>query len=397
MGVYTEYITLAAVKSGSSPSQYELLGIMSGTSGMFSHILYENGQIYTGQVYIDVYYAASSDTMPELYDSVHSGTVTYTGSALTWNYTDRYKHLVNVYSDSSKEKLLTSSYTIANDITTITHYSITSNQSEILRFIGVDGITISPSQVDFVFKENATVVNPLNAINVNLYLPSHSSSLDANYTNIFGNEFLAAYWTYSNGHYTFSIEDLINGVSTNWDKEAKEIQQALTTTDGVLDIQWVDNGAVLARSLLTIRYAVSRDMATFGLYASGITAAIQNSSLIFDANGLTINNGAINMKNNNGESVFESDINGNLVMRGTIYASGGEFTGTVYATDGIFNGTIHANSGEFNGAINADSGSIGGFEIGSDYIKSTNNKIQLNSTTGKLLLMKFSQVMVHQF
>lgn len=385
MGVYTEYVTLAAIKSGSSPSQYELLGIMSSTSGTFSHILYENGSVFMGQVYIDVYYSTSNDDLPEIHDTVHSGVVNYTGSALTWNYTGRYKYLVNVYLDSSKEKLLTSAYTTANDVANVIHYSINSNQSEILRFAGADNFTISPTSVQVIFSEDATPVDPEDNAIINLYLPSHSSSLEASYTNIFANANLATYWTYENGHYSLAINDLIEADSTNWDSNAQAIQQALATTDCVLDIQWLDSNAVLARSLITVRYAVSQDMATFGLYASGINAAVQNSSLVFDANGLTINNGAINIKNNNGESILESDLNGNLVLRGTIYASGGEFTGTIHATDGEFTGVIYAQSGEFNGTINAAGGTIGGFEIGENYIKSSNGKIELNSTTGKVI------------
>lgn len=62
--------------------------------------------------------------------------------------------------------------------------------------------------------------------------------------------------------------------------------------------------------------------------------------------GITINNAE-------GERVFETNDEGNLIITGTIYAQAGEFTGIV-----------HAAAGEFDGTITARDGSIGGFTIG---------------------------------
>ncbi len=62
--------------------------------------------------------------------------------------------------------------------------------------------------------------------------------------------------------------------------------------------------------------------------------------------GITINNAE-------GQRVFETNDEGNLIITGTIYATNGEFTGT-----------IHANAGEFEGSITAHDGTIGGFIIG---------------------------------
>jgi hypothetical protein len=68
----------------------------------------------------------------------------------------------------------------------------------------------------------------------------------------------------------------------------------------------------------------------------------------------------IQVKNNDGETVFESNDDGNLTVTGTINATDGVFNGTVYARDGEFTGTIHAVDGDFSGRINATSGLFSG-------------------------------------
>jgi hypothetical protein len=97
---------------------------------------------------------------------------------------------------------------------------------------------------------------------------------------------------------------------------------------------------------------MNEDMAKFSLEAGEIYGAIQNTSLKFDANGLTVNNGSITIKNKDGNKVISFDELGNLIVKGHIEA-----------TSGFFKGEINASSGSFKGEINANGGHIGGFTI----------------------------------
>ena len=50
---------------------------------------------------------------------------------------------------------------------------------------------------------------------------------------------------------------------------------------------------------------------------------------------------------------FWVDLNGDVFVRGTVYATDGVFSGTVHATDGDFRGTVYATNGEFSGTLKA--------------------------------------------
>ena len=91
--------------------------------------------------------------------------------------------------------------------------------------------------------------------------------------------------------------------------------------------------------------------------------------------------------------VFEP-INSSLTVRGTIYASsgefrgkvyasGGEFTGKVVATSGEFTGTVHASAGEFTGTITASSGKVGDFVIDNGNLLNTKNSGNIKFTYGE--------------
>lgn len=68
----------------------------------------------------------------------------------------------------------------------------------------------------------------------------------------------------------------------------------------------------------------------------------------------------INIFNDKGEAVFETNDNGDITISGVIYASAGEFTGKIHASSGEFNGKVVATEGEFNGAIYGQYGQIPG-------------------------------------
>lgn len=132
---------------------------------------------------------------------------------------------------------------------------------------------------------------------------------------------------------------------------------------------------------IPLEFGTSNDMARFALTANTIQMAVNESKLEFDANGLKIYNGGLEILRDNGDNtktqVLYSDESGNLTIKGIIFAQDGEFNGTVYATNGEFTGIIHASDGDFSGEINASSGTIGGFNIQSNRLVSTDGSIEL--------------------
>lgn len=144
---------------------------------------------------------------------------------------------------------------------------------------------------------------------------------------------------------------------------------------------------------IDVRYNISADMATLDLQAAGIVAAMQDSKMIFNANGLTLENGALQIVRTKDEIVtplLYADELGNLTIRGIIYAEGGKFSGELEAATGTFSGTLTAASGNFNGEINANSGTIGGFIISENQLVSQmqdengSHNIVLNGNEGTM-------------
>lgn len=135
------------------------------------------------------------------------------------------------------------------------------------------------------------------------------------------------------------------------------------------------------------RFGLTDDMAKFSLNATDINAAIQNSKLIFNSEGLEIRNGGFNItrieNSSEGEKVFkllefDSDTQ-ELIIRGKLDA-----------VDGTFNGTLKAVGGTFKGELTAPSGEIGGFIIKENSIESKksndgNSSLILNGSEGSIL------------
>lgn len=147
--------------------------------------------------------------------------------------------------------------------------------------------------------------------------------------------------------YTIGI---IEDASTDADEAWNSFVNILKTSSATLliSIYSLSSAQLILSVPFSIDFGMRDEMARFQLNATGINAAIQNTKLTFNANGLTVKNGGIRIENKNGEGVLSSDADGNLFLKGIIEATGGSFTGTVTATDGVFNGTINANSGFLN-------------------------------------------------
>ena len=157
---------------------------------------------------------------------------------------------------------------------------------------------------------------------------------------------------------------------------------------------------------LNVRFGMNKDMASLNVKASGIVAAMQDSKMVFDGAGLTLQNGAFKIVkttttesgSSSTTSLFYTDELGNLVLKGTVYAENGSFKGHIEATSGTFSGELNAAtgtfegelkgaSGSFSGDISAATGTIGGFRIESNRLVSTDNEfpnIILNGENGSI-------------
>ena len=114
----------------------------------------------------------------------------------------------------------------------------------------------------------------------------------------------------------------------------------------------IDDKKIDISSYLTVRFGISADMANLSVSAGGIVGAIQNTKLIFNSNGLIVQNGGLEIRNNSGDSVLYANNYGNLTLKGYVEAFGGKFSGD-----------ISGSSGTFSGSITGASGTIGGFLI----------------------------------
>ena len=83
-----------------------------------------------------------------------------------------------------------------------------------------------------------------------------------------------------------------------------------------------------------IRYASNFDMATLSLKADGLVAAMRDTKMVFNEQGLTIENGSFKIVDGDKE-VLRMDDDGNLALTGTIYAKNGEIGGFIIGKDSL--------------------------------------------------------------
>ena len=113
----------------------------------------------------------------------------------------------------------------------------------------------------------------------------------------------------------------------------------------------------------TASLALGKTEYGYGLVADVLVGELilgQRISIGSNSERVTINDDGIIIKNDDGENVFQANEEGDLTIKGTIYATDGTFNGTVNATDGTFNGTVNATDGTFNGTVNAKNGTFNG-------------------------------------
>lgn len=153
--------------------------------------------------------------------------------------------------------------------------------------------------------------------------------------------------------------------------------------DIAVNLEGIDNKQKTASGKYTIRYSTTHDLAKLNIYASGIVQSVQDTKLVFDAEGLSVYDGGIKVFDNQyivaspqptseetllvhdyyietssgfvksevyeagiiyyekqQNKVFGLDESGNLYVKGS-----GEFSGKIIAKEGEFTGTVYAKNG----------------------------------------------------
>ena len=314
---------------------------------------------------------------------------------------------VYYYSDNSTITQYSSTYHGQNgeDGLDANQFKLKLNQTEILKFIDEDDhLVISPNILtaavvkdDIYNLNNQIQITNLNIDNFTAEIYDIKSGKWANINKVFelevnseeeeSNRFKNIITIDENFVFNINLDLLAPFASINEDPAAT----LLADEECILRINYIHQETDFKGQLNTytinefvnIRYGMTKDMASLSLKAEGLVASMQDSKLLFNANGLTIQNGSFKIIDSQGESLlYADDQSGNLSLKGNIYAEdgyfkghveakSGSFKGHIEATDGSFKGKIEATSGSFKGNIEAEGGEIGGFIIEANRLRST--------------------------
>lgn len=266
-------------------------------------------------------------------------------------------------------------------------YKIQTNQSEILKFVDSSGkISFSPQNLIItILKEEPLTENGYSQV-VDLNL----NNLTLSVRNTDTNEWILITEPIISLDKNFNFSVDLQKVLSYGNEAIYPAANTMLNDECILRIDyiqfWKDETTLELKQTtlneyINIRYAMNKDMATLNLTAGGIVAAVQNSKMNFDANGLTIQNGGFKILDHSNSEVFYTDLNGNLSLRGNIYADSGYFKGDITGASGTFSGRLEAEEGyfkgeligaigSFSGDISAASGNIGGFIIGATQLTS---------------------------
>lgn len=271
--------------------------------------------------------------------------------------------------------------------TSSSSYRISANQTEILKFVSLDGntITFSPENLQFtVYKDQAA---PGSSLYYEQVRGLSKEKFSISVYDINSNQYIDISPDFINFDET---QDTFNIDLYNLSRDALAFRILLDEECLVRYTYLLENeeGNFNLIDYLNVRYGIKKDMAALSVEAGKIVQSIQDSYLTFSATGLTIQNGGFQILNRNGEQVLWSSADtGNLTV-----------TGTINANSGYFAGELRSKSGYFEGSITAKSGKIGGFNILEDkltsektYIKVVDGQetylpnITLDGTTGQII------------
>lgn len=264
-------------------------------------------------------------------------------------------------------------------------YRISANQTEILKFVSLDGntITLSPENLQFAVYKDQT------AVGSDIYYEQVRGLSKEKFSISVYNINTDQYVDIPSDFISFDeIQDVFNIDLHNLSKDILAFNILLEEECLIKYSYLLENeeGNFNLVNYLNVRYGIKKDMAALSVEAGKIVQSIQDSYLTFSATGLTIQNGGLEILDNEGNKVLYST-NGNLTVIGTINAN-----------NGYFAGELRSKSGFFEGSITAKSGKIGGFNILEDkltsektYIKVIDDQeiylpnITLDGTTGQII------------
>lgn len=271
--------------------------------------------------------------------------------------------------------------------TSSSSYRISANQTEILKFVSLDGntITFSPENLQFtVYKDQAA---PGSSLYYEQVRGLSKEKFSISVYDINSNQYIDISPDFINFDET---QDTFNIDLYNLSRDTLAFRILLDEECLIKYTYLLENeeGNFNLIDYLNVRYGIKKDMAALSVEAGKIVQSIQDSYLTFSATGLTIQNGGFQILNRNGEQVLWSSADtGNLTV-----------TGTINANSGYFAGELRSKSGYFEGSITAKSGKIGGFNILEDkltsektYIKVVDGQetylpnITLDGTTGQII------------
>lgn len=260
-------------------------------------------------------------------------------------------------------------------------YKIKSNQKEILKFANEKGeISLSPETLTFsIYKDDPSLESGeiqlsegLSVHNLKLSIYNRNGGVWSQAGNNFASLSAA-------GTFQIDLNAAINGDSV--------FSEIFLDNETVIEISYLLNTQedkyYNLTSYIDVRFGMSKDMASLSVNANGIVAAMQDSKMIFDGSGLTVKNGAFKIVNEKDENQLYADQEGNLVLKGKVFATGGEFSGELKAATGSFSGELQAATGSFSGELTAKSGKIGGFTIEENRLVST----ALNNEEAPLIIL----------
>ena len=324
---YTSYITLNTIADGAQGQP--------GAPGT--------------QTYVWIKYSAYSDgtdfsDTPNTYMGIYSGpsaTAPTDKEAYTWN---------KVQGDDGSAA-------------GATRYIVETNQNRILKFkepnqeSDIIETIYSPNELSltlYFYSENTKTNLTFEQYDATFEVFNKDENIWLDMTNYIGS-YIDQIVLSNENRYIIDLQEYFSVTGEIEDKIWQKIRDTIRNSETVIRFTAYlpDSEQILAVQPIEISYGSTEDMAIFTLNAAGINAAIQNTKLTFNADGLSIQNGGLTILNNNSEEVLYADTDGNLVISGTIYANDGTFNGVVNARDGSFTGTVNANSGTLgNLAIN---------------------------------------------
>lgn len=297
---------------------------------------------------------------------------------------------------AATQKIYTGSISLikVSDGESASNYIIQSNSDEVFRFEKEDGtIKFSPGILEFQ-------VIDLSATNTNTCIENFAWNLsyanDSSFTNLGSSESLGdtlnsniiygkdpdenEKWT----TLAFDITKLYEKVS---DDTSSVLYTLLRDRYVNFKLEYIQNNATKATKYFQVKYGVSAEMATFHITASGFVSAIQDTSLEFSKEGLSVTNGDFKILRDAYERQMVTKENYDE-LKDELYILNDNSTYQKVDENAQFNdvayykriiepalyfdtasqeltlaGAINARSGSFTGRITADEGYIGGLVI----------------------------------